>query len=126
MTEKAKITLSSERRQSVRAKRVLSIQYRRARLKKDSVATDWHLSTTEDMSLDGVSFYSEIEFRAGDKLEIRVVMSGVLDIFNGTAKVVRSQRRDDEEIYFVAVKYNLRKTYQQTRKAKTHNRERKI
>ena len=93
----------SERRNFVRAKRVLSIEYHVVHSSRKPVDKTWHLSTTEDMSLGGVSFYSDQEIRHKDVLEIRVVMSGVLDIFKGLAKVVRVERKRSGQYSFVAV-----------------------
>lgn len=116
-TVKKKIGI--ERRQSVRAKRVLSIQYRPLKTKtKDIASENWSLSTTNDMSLDGLTFYSDIPLREGDQIEVHVVMSGILDIFTGKAKVIRIEE-SDPGILFVALKFNLRKTHQTTRKAKS-------
>lgn len=92
-----------ERRQFVRAKRVLAIEYRRA--DKSRKASAWHLSTTEDMSLGGIKFYSEIELRSGDMLEIRVVMSGVLDIFKGLVKVVRVEKKASSSYFVTAAQF---------------------
>ena len=92
-----------ERRQFVRARRVLAIEYRRAEKNRKSSA--WHLSTTEDMSLGGIKFYSDIELRSGDMLEIRVVMSGVLDIFRGIVKVVRVEKKASTTYFVTAVQF---------------------
>lgn len=95
--------IQHERRASVRAKRVLSIQYRLVKTERKNADTDWHLSTTEDMSLDGIGFYTDILYRPGDILEIKIVMSGILDIYNGPGKVTRVDRQRALNHYFVAV-----------------------
>ena len=82
-----------ERRQSIRAKRVLSIEFSLAKSIRKNTDRDEHLSTTEDMSLGGISFYTEYEYKKGDILDLRVVMSGVLDIFDGKAKVIRTIKK---------------------------------
>lgn len=120
MTLKAKTRPETERRQSLRARRVLSIQYRLSKTRRVKPDEDWHLSTTEDMSLDGLSFYSDLEVREGNELDVHVVMSGILDIFKGKARVVRVKKAESGPIYFVAIKFDLRKTHQSTRKARTH------
>ena len=89
-----------ERRSRNRAKRVLSIQYRVLKAKKKG---QWQLSTTEDMSVKGVSFLVEEEFRKGDKLEIQVCMSGAIEIFCGLATVVRVEKKQTGSNFFVAV-----------------------
>ena len=94
-----------ERRNFPRAKRVLSIEYRLINPKRRGIDNTWHLSTTEDMSLGGIGFYSEYEFRAADVLEVRVVMSGVLDIFKGFVKVIRVDRKKTGSYFFVAAKF---------------------
>lgn len=102
----------TERRDSIRAKRILSIQYRLAKSKLKSEKI-WHLSTTADMSASGLSFLSEIPFQLKDVLEIHVVMSGVLDIVKGFAEVVRVERKVSAAYYLIAVQfvnYKLPKT----------------
>lgn len=94
-----------ERRNFVRAKRVLSIEFRLIKSNRRSLDTEWHLSTTEDMSLGGLAFYTENEYRMGDILEVRVVMSGVLDIFNGLGKVVRVEKKRTGSYYLMAIKF---------------------
>ena len=94
-----------ERRHSVRAKRILSIEFRLAKSLRKHVNTEWHLSTTQDMSLDGLAFYTDIEYKEGDTLELHVVMSGILDIFNGYGKIVRIEKKRSGTYYLVAVKF---------------------
>lgn len=96
---------AEERRSSVRAKRVLSIQYRLVNTKRKGANLAWHLSATEDMSIGGLSFYTDCEYRIDDTLQILVVMSGVLDIFKGNAKVVRVEKKKTGAYYLVAVKF---------------------
>ena len=94
---------AAERRNGIRAKRVLSIQYR---LKpKGRQNKEWYLSTTQDMSISGLSFLSEHSFAPGDVLELKVVMSGILDIYNGLAKIVRTERKKTAAYYLVGVKF---------------------
>lgn len=94
-----------ERRQYTRAKRVLSVEFQLAKSQRKNADKSVHISTTEDMSLGGISFYSEQEYLEGDILDVRVVMSGVLDIFHGAAKVVRSIPRKSGSVHLVAVKF---------------------
>jgi len=94
-----------ERRSSIRAKRVLSIQYRLLRSTKKNIDSSWHLSTTQDMSLGGLSFITDIEFKKSDVIELHVVMSGILDIFNGEAKIVRVAKRKTANYFVVGVKF---------------------
>ena len=94
-----------ERRHSVRAKRVLSIEYRLNKNSRKHADTEWHLSTTQDMSLGGLAFYTDIEYKEGDILELHVVMSGILDIFNGYGKIVRIDKKQSGTYFLVAVKF---------------------
>ena len=95
----------AERRNGARAKRVLSIQYRLVKTKTKNRDQNWYLSTTQDMSVSGLSFLSEKPFSQDDILELKVVMSGALDMFRGTAKVVRCERNPGAAYYFVGVKF---------------------
>ncbi len=93
-----------ERRDSVRAKRIITVRHRLVRHKGRKAESMWQLSTTENMSLSGLLFVSALEYQADDVVELQVVMSGVLDIFNGFGKVVRSTRNKGG-YYHVGVKY---------------------
>ena len=94
-----------ERRFWVRAKRVLSIEYRIVKTRRRNIGYNWHLSTTQDMSYGGLSFYAEQELKKDEVLEMRVVMSGILDIFNGFGKVVRVERKTTGSYCLAAVKF---------------------
>lgn len=94
-----------ERRHFVRAKRILSIQFRIKKSSRKNYDKSWGLSTTQDMSLSGLSFYTDREYAPGDILYLHVVMSGVLDIYKGYGKVVRSDRKKSGVCYLVAVEY---------------------
>ncbi len=96
-------SLVKERRSGTRANRVLSIEYRLYGNKRKNAEKAWHLSTTQDVSSIGLSFYSDHEYHIGDVLEIRLVMSGVLDVFTGTAQVIRVERKQMAASYFTAV-----------------------
>ena len=120
--------LTTERRKANRAKRILSIQFRVFKSRNKSADTRWHLSTTHDMSIIGLSFLSDVPVMVDDVLELNVVMSGVLDIFKGYGRVMRVERKDSAAFYLVAVKFT--KTKPATRKTTTKqgksNRIRKI
>ena len=105
-----------ERRGTLRAKRVLSIQFRRSHPR--NAENFWNLSTTQDMSISGLTFYTDQEYHRGDMLEVNVAMSGVLDIFKGLAKVVRVERKKTGVYYFVAVQF-IQKHSAQNRNAKS-------
>jgi len=94
-----------ERRDSVRAKRIITVRHRLVkhnnRKVKDAI---WQLATTENMSLSGLLFVSALAYHSGDIVELQVVMSGVLDIFNGFGKVVRATRNKGG-YYHVGVQY---------------------
>lgn len=97
--------LIRERRNWIRADRVLSLEYRLSKSRRKDADRSWHLSTTQEISLGGLSFYGDEEYRPGDVLEIRVVMSGILDVFRGFAEVVRVERKKMAASHFVAVKF---------------------
>jgi len=97
--------LTQERRKAIRARRVISIQFRRVSPRKKGDETKWHLSSTQDMSVLGLSFYSEVPFHIDDILELQVVMSGVLDIFKGFGKVLRVEKKGKSELCSIAVKF---------------------
>ncbi len=93
-----------ERRDSVRVKRIVTVHHRLVKHNNRNVNSTWQLATTEDMSLSGLLFVSTLVYQPGDIVELRVVMSGVLDIFNGFGKVVRTSR-NKAGYYQVGVKY---------------------
>ena len=93
-----------ERRDSVRAKRIITVRHRLVKHNNRKVHTMWQLATTENMSLSGLLFVSALAYHPADTIELQVVMSGVLDIFNGFGKVVRSSRNKGG-YYQVAVTY---------------------
>jgi hypothetical protein len=81
-----------ERRDSVRAKRIITVRHRLAKHNDRKADSIWQMSTTENMSLSGLLFVSALAYHPGDVVELQVVMSGVLDIFNGFGKVMRASR----------------------------------
>lgn len=93
-----------ERRDSVRAKRIVTVRHRIVEHNGKKVDAMWQLSTTENMSLSGLLFVSAMAYHVGDIIELQVVMSGVLDIFNGYGKVIRTTRNKGG-YYLIAVKY---------------------
>ncbi len=94
-----------ERRDSARARRIITVRHRLVE-RKDAkrVESQWQLSTSENMSLSGVLFVSVSTYSIGDIVELQVVMSGVLDIFNGYAKVMRVVKHKGG-YFHVGVKY---------------------
>ncbi len=93
-----------ERRDSVRAKRIITVRHRLVKHRGRKVDSMWQLATTENMSLSGLLFVSALAYHPADIIELQVVMSGVLDIFNGYGKVIRAARNKGGN-YHVAVKY---------------------
>ena len=93
-----------ERRDSVRARRIITVRHRLVKHKGKKTDSPWQLSTTENMSLSGLLFVSALPYEASDIVELQVVMSGVLDIFNGFGQVVRTSRNKGG-YYHVGVKY---------------------
>ena len=98
-----KQTSVEERRDSVRVRRVTAVHHRLIKRNNRKVNSAWQLATTEDMSLSGLLFVSALVYQPGDIIELRVVMAGILDIFNGFGKVVRVFR--NKGYYQVGVKY---------------------
>jgi len=94
-----------ERREAIRAKRILSIQYRLFKSRYKSGDRRWHLSTTHDMSVKGLAFLSEIPYRVGDILEVHTVMSGVIDVIKGYARVIRIEEKGRNTAYLLAVQF---------------------
>ena len=93
-----------ERRDSIRAKRIITVRHRLVRHNGRRVDSMWQLATTENMSLSGLLFVSALAYHPGDIIELQVVMSGILDIFNGFGKVIRATRNKGG-YYQVGVKY---------------------
>ncbi len=93
-----------ERRGCSRATRILSIEYRLYKSRRQHSDPNWHLSTTEDVSPAGLSFYSDYEYRPGDILDVRVVMSGLLEVFKGQCEVVRAEQKRLGACYFIALR----------------------
>jgi len=96
---------TDERRTSIRANRVLNIEYKLLKSTRKTTDKNAYLSTTYDMSLGGVAFYSDTEYSKGDLLSIQIVMSGVLDVFKGHAQVVRVENKKSKGIYLIAVQF---------------------
>jgi hypothetical protein len=94
-----------ERRDSIRAKRIITVRHRLVKHNGRKVTDSmWQLATTENMSLSGLLFVSGLVYHPGDIVELQVVMSGVLDIFNGFGKVMRASRNKGG-YYQIGVKY---------------------
>lgn len=95
---------NKERRSHIRAKRILSIQFRVKPKSRKDVNRPWGISITEDMSPAGLSFYTEREYKVGDILELHVIMSGFWNLYQGLAQIVRVQRKTSGACYWVAVR----------------------
>lgn len=95
-----------ERRGCSRATRILSIEYRLYNSRRQHSDPNWHLSTTEDVSPAGLSFYSDYEYRLGDILDVRVVMSGLLEVFKGQCEVVRAEQKRLGACFFIALHFS--------------------
>lgn len=109
-----------ERRRADRARRILSIQYRLLKSPVQGGDTQWHLSTTYDMSVLGISFLSDVPYHIDDILELQVIMSGVLDIFKGFGKVVRVEKKASGSVYLLALKFVSENA--QTKDVKSYSR----
>lgn len=121
-----------EKRAYVRAKRVLSIQFRIHKTRRKNIDKTWQLSTTSDMSYGGVCFFTDQEYQIDDILELKIVMSGILDIFTGYGKVIRSKRNDAGAYYSLGVKFldknyekRMAKRYTPTKKVSTKTKSKK-
>ncbi len=93
-----------DRRDSVRIRRIVTVRhklFKRAGKKHEDI---WQLATTEDMSYSGLLFSSALPYKMDDIIELQVVMSGVLYLFNGYGKVVRVAK-EKGGTFHVAVKY---------------------
>ena len=108
----------TERRGFIRAKRVLSIEYHLVKSARRRIDPSWRLSTTQDMSLGGLTFFTDVEFRPGDILGVKVVMSGVLDIFKGPCRVVRVEKKRTGAYFLTAVQFM--NTRQKSRSARSY------
>jgi hypothetical protein len=87
MTKKS--VACDERRQTVRADRVFAIKHCLVRRNARSAPGLCALSTTRNMSATGLLFLSETFYKVGDIIHVNVVVSGIVDVVNGNARVVR-------------------------------------
>lgn len=94
-----------ERRYCPRAKRIMSIEYRLVKTNRTAADKNWHLSITQDMSCNGLTFYSEQELKKDEQLEVQIIMSGILEIYKGKAKVIRSERKKMGANYLTAITF---------------------
>lgn len=98
-----------ERRQYIRAKHVLSMEYRIVKSRRKTFDDEWHLTTTENMSVGGLAFYSDVDARLEDTLEIKVTMSGILDIYTGYGRVVRYFKKKNAAFAAIGIKFTEKK-----------------
>lgn len=92
-----------ERRHSVRVPRILSIRHRLHKRKGKIINSHWFISITENMSVSGILFNSAAPYLVGDIIELEVVLSGVIDIFRGFARVVRIDKKESGVAHGIAV-----------------------
>ncbi len=97
-------TSFNDRRDSVRVKRIVTVRHRLHKRDSKKYNDIWQLATTEDMSYSGLLFSSVLPYKAGDTLELEVVMSGVLYLFKGYGSVVRVGE-NRKGYYQIGVKY---------------------
>lgn len=107
----------TERRKAMRATRVLAIQHRLVKRNSKKKQESWSLSTTRNMSFTGILFLSDTAYKVGDILELNVVMSGIIEVVKGQAKVVRVVENGDTS-FDVAVHFLVEKV--KSRSAKKH------
>jgi hypothetical protein len=93
-----------DRRDSVRVKRIVTVRHRL--FKRDGKKREdiWQLATTEDMSYSGLLFSSALPYKINDLVELQVVMSGVLYLFNGYGTVVRVVK-EKSGTFHIGIKY---------------------
>ncbi len=107
---RSKKTDFKEKRRHARARHVVTIYHRLHRKAEASASLlDWNLSLTENISAGGVLFDSAVRYAPGNILDLRIVMSGALDIYSGLGKVVRIEEKRvvnsyKTAIYFAKVK----------------------
>ena len=118
--------LGIERRQAVRAQRILSIQYRLIKGQRRGADRAYHLSTTYDMSVLGLSFFSDVAYQKGDILEIHVIMAGVLDIFKGKGQIVRIEKKKTGAFSLIAIKFIGAKPIRRAQKIPTRTKIRRL
>jgi hypothetical protein len=93
-----------DRRDSIRAARIVTVKHRRVQHKGQKVEGTWQVSMTENMSVSGLLFVSAFVYEQDDLVELEVVMSGMVDLFKGYGQVIRSIHHKGGH-YHVAVKY---------------------
>jgi hypothetical protein len=81
----------------------MSVQHRLFKRNGKKINDSWHLSATQDMCANGLLFGSDFQYLADDTVELRVVMCGALNIFNGRGRVVRVDKKISGAFYLVAV-----------------------
>lgn len=119
-------SLIRDRRQWSRAERILSIEYRLHKSHLKNADRSWHLTTTEGISLGGLSFYSDYEYRLEDVLEVRVVMSGFLNVYNGLGRITRVERKKTGVCYYTALKFLNERREEDVMKRQGHSRQIKL
>jgi hypothetical protein len=117
MLKKSTSNAIIERRHGERVNRVVAIRHRLIKRSGLKTASAWSLSTTKNMSHSGLLFLSSIPYRKGDVLQLHVVMSGIIEVYNGQAQVVRVTEVGSTS-FDIAVKNLLPKA--PPRKAKSH------
>ena len=117
MPKKTTDKKTPERRDGCRVNRVVAVSHRLAVLRRAKPSADWSLSTTKNMSHSGLLFLSAVPYRKNAVLELQVVMSGIIDLFNGQARVMRIQEVGNTS-FEIGVKFLPSKPL--TRNAKTY------
>ena len=107
-----------ERRYCPRAKRIMSIEYRLVSTKRKSTDKNWHLSITQDMSCNGLTFYAEQEFKKDELLEVQVIMSGILEIYKGKCRVVRAEKKNTGANFLTAITFEQKASKAPEKEAK--------
>jgi hypothetical protein len=112
-----------ERRQGLRADRVIALQHRLVKRGGRKAEAVWSLSTTRNMSYSGLLFMSAQPYKEGDVIELEIVLAGMIDIYNGLAEVVRVRSIESDQ-YDIGARYIHVKFQPRTasRKAKTHKK----
>ncbi len=92
-----------DRRRAPRAPWILSIRHHLYKRKGKEGGFPWHVSLTENMSVNGILFHSSAPYLVGDTIELEVFLSGALNVFQGFAKVVRVEKGGTKGGYSIAV-----------------------
>ena len=96
-----------DKRLHPRAERVLSLEFRLISDQESRRDHSWRLSMTTDVSRGGVAFYTDANLKNQDVIEMKIIMSGMIEIYSGFAKVVRVDKRESAAYALIAAQFIL-------------------